>query len=128
MSDKQLGRKFDGKKLRWDLFPFKALESTVRVLMMGSEKYEDNNWKYVKDCKKRYYSAALRHLTEWYEGNPVDEETGETHLAHALCCLIFLAWHELHQTKEFLGEDEYQKVQEKELTEMPEFLEVEGMK
>lgn len=118
----ELGRKFDGDKLRWDLFPFKALESTVRVLMMGSAKYEDNNWKYVKGCKKRYYSAAMRHLTDWYEGESIDPESGETHLAHALCCIIFLAWHELHQTEEFLEDEkseEYAKVRDNEISQPP---------
>ena len=126
--NKPAGVKFDKEKLRWDLFPFKALESTVRVLMMGSEKYEDNNWKYVKGCKKRYYSAAMRHLTDWQEGEILDPESGETHLAHALCCIIFLAWHEMNQTKEFTEEedeedttddtDKFDDVEDAEITEI----------
>lgn len=103
MSKLLVGRKFDKEKLRWELMPTKALAPIIRVLMMGSEKYDDDNWKYVKECKRRYYAAAMRHLTEWFDGDAIDSESGESHLAHAGACIIFLIWHEMNQTKEFLN-------------------------
>jgi hypothetical protein len=103
MSDKKkkpTGKKFDKGKLRWDLLPTKPLESVIRVLMLGSKKYGDDNWKVVPGYKKRYYAACLRHLTVWWEGEKIDPESGESHLGHAMCCLIFLLWHEMMGTDE----------------------------
>lgn len=106
------GIKFDGEKLRWDLLPIEPIEAIIRVMMLGSDKYNDDNWKYVPGCKRRYYAAAMRHLTAWWKGETLDPESGISHLTHATCCLLFLAWHEKHQTKEFLGEEEEKKEEE----------------
>ena len=48
----------------------------------------------VENPKERYYDAAMRHLYAWFNGEPKDIETGESHLAHAICCLLFLLWFE----------------------------------
>lgn len=87
-----LGRKFDGEKLRWCLLPFKQVEQVVEVLTEGAIKYADNNWKHVRPMRSRYFSAAMRHITAWWEGERFDKETGLSHLAHATCCLLFLMW------------------------------------
>mgnify|MGYP007111985039 FL=1 len=34
------------------------------------------------------------HFTAWQSGELVDPETGESHLDHAICCLLFLRWHD----------------------------------
>jgi hypothetical protein len=87
-----VGRKFDGDKPRWCLLPWKETQDIVDVLTFGSKKYEDNNWKKVEDPKNRYFSAAIRHLTAWWNGEVYDSESKKNHLAHALCCIIFLLW------------------------------------
>ena len=87
---KKVGLKFDTKKLRWELLPLGPIRSVIKVIMLGSEKYADDNWKHVDDWRRRYYAAAMRHLTDWFEGEEIDPESGESHLSHALCCLIFL--------------------------------------
>lgn len=51
-----------------------------------------DNWQYVDNSRERYYNAAMRHLTSWWEGEKKDPETGENHLSHAVCCLLFLLW------------------------------------
>ena len=86
------GKKFDVDKPRWCLLPPHPLRTIVRVLTMGAEKYGDNNWKYVKHAKDRYYSAALRHLMAWKDGEKKDKESKLSHLAHVGCCIIFLMW------------------------------------
>jgi len=53
-----------------------------------------NNWQQVENPRERYYDAAMRHLYAWFNGEPKDLETGESHLAHAICCLLFLLWFE----------------------------------
>jgi hypothetical protein len=89
------GRKFDGGKLQYGLLPPLALKATVDVLTFGAEKYEPNNWKYVPDSKRRYFDALNRHLWAWKEGEQIDPESGRHHLAHALCCLMFLYEHDI---------------------------------
>lgn len=86
----QTGRKFDNDKDRWDLLPVTAVKEVVKVLTYGAKKYDDNNWQYVEDAHNRYFAAALRHLVAWREGEQQDAETKLHHLAHAICCLLFL--------------------------------------
>lgn len=89
------GRKFDGGKLEYGLLPPLALEETVRVLTFGAQKYERDNWKMVPDSKRRYFDALQRHLWAWKKGEINDPETGLHHLAHAMCCLMFLYEHDV---------------------------------
>ena len=84
------GRKDDHEKLRYDLVPWEALEPVVRVLMHGAGKYGDDNWRLVPDHERRYFAAAMRHLVEHAKCQPTDPETGQSHLAHAVCCLLFM--------------------------------------
>jgi len=108
----KLGRKYDGEKLRWDLIPFEALEDVVEVLTFGRKKYASDNWKYVKGRIWRYVGASFRHLNKWWrayvlwrktkdekyrlKGNNenditmIDFETGKSHIANAICCMLFL--------------------------------------
>jgi hypothetical protein len=89
------GRKFDGGKIRYGLLPPLALKATADVLTFGAEKYEPNNWKHVPDSLSRYFDAAQRHMWAFKEGETIDPESGKHHLAHALCCLMFLYEHDI---------------------------------
>jgi hypothetical protein len=88
--DHKGGRKFDGGKLQYGLIPPLALRETVKVLTYGAEKYEPDNWRRVPDGPRRYFDAAQRHLWAYKKGELNDEETGINHLAHAICCLMFM--------------------------------------
>ena len=87
------GIKYDTEKEQWHLLPFEVLRDVVKVLMYGARKYAPHNWKSVKP-KERYFDACMRHLSAWQNGERIDFETGKNHLAHAICCLIFLLWHD----------------------------------
>lgn len=89
------GRKFDGNKLEYGLLPPYALEETVRVLTFGAQKYERDNWQRVPDSKRRYFDALQRHVWAWKQGEQIDPESGLHHLAHAMCCLMFLYEHDI---------------------------------
>jgi len=89
------GRKFDDNKLEYGLLPPLALEETVKVLTFGAQKYERDNWKKVPDSKRRYFDALQRHLWSWKKGEKLDPESGMHHLAHAMCCLMFLYEHDI---------------------------------
>lgn len=94
------GRKFDGDKLEYGLLPPLALKATVEILTFGAQKYEPDNWKFVPDSKRRYFNAMQRHLWAWKEGEQNDPETGKNHLAHAMCCAMFLYEHDVKYSKD----------------------------
>ena len=94
----KVGAKFDNEKTRMDLLMCgcaKSLEQVAKVLTFGAKKYADDNWRLVPDAKKRYHAALHRHLNAYYQGKKLDDETGLSHLSHALCCLHFLLEFEL---------------------------------
>lgn len=87
MSEK--GLKYDYGKVRPTLVidsMREAILAVSKVGTFGAEKYDDDNWKLVKDGEKRYRDAAYRHLLA--EG--CDEESGLPHLAHAAWNLLAL--------------------------------------
>ena len=84
------GVKHDEGKLPWDLMPYDALKEVVKVLLFGMKKYSARNWE-SGIVYSRLYSAAIRHLTAWFqEREDLDPETGLSHLAHASCCILFM--------------------------------------
>jgi hypothetical protein len=93
------GIKFDEGKLRYDLIPEVVPLELAKVMTYGANKYQENNWKFVRPFKKRYYAALMRHLQSWKIGEVADCETGLSHLSHALACLSFLLWQEKSKGK-----------------------------
>lgn len=90
------GVKHDSHKLRMSLIPNSTLAEVVKVLEFGAEKYSPDNWKHVDDARTRYFDAAQRHIMTWWDNdNQTDPESGRHHLAHAICCLLFLMWFDL---------------------------------
>ncbi len=80
-------------KLKWTLLPWVALEEVVKVLMFGAVKHGDFGW-LMGDANSaeninKNYNAALRHVIKWRQ-NDLDKETGYSHLAHAVCRLLFI--------------------------------------
>jgi hypothetical protein len=96
----QTGVKFDQDKPQWTLVPFKALDEVVKVLTIGAKKYAPDNWKKVPNARQRYIDAAFRHMSAYAAGEKLDAETGKNHLAHAVCCLLFLLAFDLDKTLE----------------------------
>lgn len=84
------GRKLDCGKVIMGAIPPDAELAVARVLTFGAEKYARDNWRKVPDMDVRYMDAALRHLNAYRRGESVDSESGESHLAHAACCIMFL--------------------------------------
>ena len=86
------GVKFDGEKLRWSLLPLTSVQEVVQVLEYGARKYAPDNWMKVPDAQDRYWDAAIRHMMAWKMGEKKDAESGKSHLAHAVCCLLYIMW------------------------------------
>lgn len=88
------GVKFDGGKIRLELFSPWFLEEVGKVLTSGAEKYDDHNWaKGIRNM--RLVGATLRHVFAYMRGEVNDPEFGYHHLAHAACCIMFLVHQDL---------------------------------
>jgi hypothetical protein len=87
------GTKHDKGKPRLELVSPGFIEGVAKVLSFGASKYEARNWEQGIGYD-RVYGALLRHLNAWWGGEALDAETGESHLYHAGCCLMFLSEYE----------------------------------
>jgi hypothetical protein len=72
-----------------DLLSHTALLGTARVLSFGAQKYSSDNWRGGMEWR-RLIGAAYRHLGAFQDGENLDPETGECHLHHLACCVMFL--------------------------------------
>lgn len=79
------------KKPQLHLFPPAALVIGAKVMELGAAKYGPMNWRTKKVRLTVYVSAAMRHLLSSLDGEEVDPESGQSHVAHAMaCCAILL--------------------------------------
>lgn len=85
------GIKRDAGKSPWDLLPWGALGQVVDVLEYGARKYAPHGWRLVPDAERRYLAALMRHAAAYGRGEPVDPESGLSHLAHLATNALFLA-------------------------------------
>ena len=91
MTDKAI--KHDQDKVPMDLMSGIAPRELATVLGFGAQKYSSNNWRKGM-AWSRLFAAAQRHLWSWWGGEDKDKETGLSHLAHAMCCIMFLLEYE----------------------------------
>lgn len=85
----KIGVKFDDEKPRYDLISSHAMNELAKVLTYGANKYNTRNWELgISWC--RVFSACMRHLWAWLQGERYDKESKLPHLAHAFCNIMFL--------------------------------------
>jgi hypothetical protein len=77
-------------KVPLDLVPPVALHQLACVFADGAKKYGPYNWREKRISSSVYYAAALRHITAWWDGEDVAEDSGQHHLAHAMACLTLV--------------------------------------
>lgn len=104
MSETTGGTKHDQGKPPMHLIPWEAMEGVARVMAHGETKYGTHQWR-GGFAWGRLAGACLRHLFAWLSGQDKDPESGESHIDHALCCLMFLTAH----IKSGLGKDDRYK-------------------
>jgi hypothetical protein len=83
------GQKFDAGKIEYHYYSPYAFEQVNAVLTFGAKKYAAHNWR-GGFAWSRPFNACMRHMWAWWRGEDNDPETGLSHLAHAMCCLMFL--------------------------------------
>ena len=85
------GKKFDNEKPDVSLVPKEAILGTAQALSYGAKKYGRHNYK-EGIAFSRLTAAAMRHIIAFNDGEDIDEESGNPHLAHALASLSMLAF------------------------------------
>jgi hypothetical protein len=88
---KQEAVKLDQGKPKMYLLPPKALNGIAEALTYGAIKYKDFNYKLGEGLDlDRPFSACIRHLNKWNDGEDIDGESGLSHLKHAGACIVML--------------------------------------
>lgn len=95
------GVKHDQGKNQWDSIPFECLDELAKIMTYGVNKYgAPSGWESVPNMENRYFSALMRHLSAYKQGEERDSESGHYHLSHALCNVVFLLWKELQNERQ----------------------------
>lgn len=68
------------------------IRSVARVMGFGVEKYGLWDWMKGYDFST-CYDCTQRHLLAWWDGEDLDPESGEHHLAHAAANLMMLLFY-----------------------------------
>jgi Domain of unknown function (DUF5664) len=95
------GIKHDQEKPDMSLLSNIALVKVAQVMSFGKKKYSAHNWR-GGFAWSRPLAAAARHLFAYIGGEDKDPETGLSHLAHCVCCLMFIL--EFEETKKELDD------------------------
>ena len=114
---KTKGYKKDSEKTQFEYLPFDAISEIAKVMTYGANKYEPRNWERGMSWS-RVFNALHRHLSLWFQGEDLDDETNLSHLAHAGCCLLFILAYELRED----GIDDRPKLSEKTLNKMKQYI------
>ena len=97
--------KHDDGKTDWSLVPFEALEGMADVLSFGAKKYASWNWTEGGGFSyTRVLRSCLRHIFAFMRGEDNDPESGLSHISHAQCNLLFLAYY-IRDKKKFNKDD-----------------------
>lgn len=100
------GVKHDQEKIDISLLSPIAIYKVAAVMTKGKKKYSAHNWRGGFDWS-RPLAACLRHVFTYLAGETHDPETGISHLAHAVCELMFVL--EFEETRPDL-DDRYKTV------------------
>lgn len=88
---------FGVQKAPMHLIPPPAMLAVAEVFGLGAKKYGAYNWREKTVSSSVYQAAALRHLMAWWDGENIDPESNQSHLAHAMACLAIILDAEKHQ-------------------------------
>lgn len=101
------------RKVPFSVIPMNVVAEVGLGLFEGARKYGRHNYRAVGIRASVYFDATLRHLTRWWEGEDIDEESDLSHVTKAITSLIVLRdamlqnkWHDDRppKTKAFMEE------------------------
>jgi len=90
--------RFNEGKMAWELVDFESLKPLVEVLMFGATKYSKDNWKKGQAITE-LLGSLFRHIIAFQNGEDLDEESGKSHIGHAMCNLMFIQYVLTHHEK-----------------------------
>lgn len=106
------GIKDDAGKPRMDLIPAEVMLELGKLYAIGTEKYDDNNWR--KGMKYGKLIAALeRHLAKWKLGEEFDPD-GQHHLDSVIWNAIALRYYQMYPERYNQNDDRYIAEREKD--------------
>lgn len=82
---------YGDKKIPVHLVPPAADLYLAMALKEGARKYGAYNWRDIKVESMTYIGAAKRHIMAYLDGEDIDSDSGNPHIAHAMACLAILA-------------------------------------
>jgi len=82
---------YGDKKVPIHLVPPTAIAYLALALRDGARKYGAYNYRETKVESMTYIGAAMRHIMAYLDGEWLDDDSGNPHIAHAMACLAILA-------------------------------------
>lgn len=82
------GKKYDHQKPKYSTVPTLAMKEVMKAFTYGATKYGKHNYSGGMEYS-RYVDAAIRHINAFLECEDIDE-SGNTHLSHAVASLMML--------------------------------------
>lgn len=84
----------EGKsKLAYMLEFATPMDALARIMEFGACKYHDGNWRQGGKPDREYLDSMMRHLIQWKQGEVFDQDSGCSHIGHAiwnLCAMLEL--------------------------------------
>lgn len=70
--------------------PMPPLFEVGLALQEGARKYGRHNYRAIGVRGSVYFDAAMRHLSQWWEGEDLDPDSGVSHVSKAIAGLLVL--------------------------------------
>lgn len=79
------------RKLTFSVLPWRVLCGVALAMLEGASKYGRHNFRAAGVRGSVYFDAVVgRHLTQWWEGEDIDAESGEHHIDKAIAGLMVM--------------------------------------
>ena len=79
------------RKLAFSVLPWRVLTNVALGMMEGAAKYGRHNYRAAGVRASVYFDAVVaRHLTEWWEGTDIDQDSGLHHIDKAIAGLMVM--------------------------------------
>ena len=78
------------KKPPLSTIPWPVIFELGVAMLEGACKYRRHNYRISGVRSSIYFDAALRHMTQWWEGNDIDPDSGVHHVTKAIASLVVL--------------------------------------
>lgn len=78
------------RKVAFSCIPWGVIAELGLAMLEGARKYGRHNYRIAGVRASVYFDGNMRHMTDWYEGEDIDPDSGENHVTKAIACLVVL--------------------------------------